>query len=73
MVPDAGRQRGRGPGGRTHRPLGPGAHLHVSGYALLNDGPATLPWTRRRLARLGGATVSVDAASSGPTRGASAP
>jgi sugar/nucleoside kinase (ribokinase family) len=45
---------------------GPGTHLHVSGYALVNPGAREAALEAVRRARNGGATVSVDTASTGP-------
>ncbi len=50
--------------------LGPGrpAHLHLSGYALLNAGSRAAALAALALARSAGHTVSVDPASAGPIR-----
>lgn len=66
MVPDAGANAGLRP---EDVPLGllvPGAHLHLSGYALLNEESRTAARHAIDAARAAGATVSVDAASAGP-------
>jgi sugar/nucleoside kinase (ribokinase family) len=68
MVPSAGANA-------TLRPadLGPDLlrsddHLHLSGYALLNDGSRAAARHALELAGTAGASVSVDAASAGPIR-----
>jgi sugar/nucleoside kinase (ribokinase family) len=44
----------------------PAGHLHISGYALVNAGARATALEAVRRARLAGATVSVDTASTGP-------
>jgi ribokinase len=47
---------------------GPGGHLHLSGYTLLDDGPRPAGLAALAAARDAGCTVSVDPASTGPLR-----
>ncbi len=44
----------------------PGAHLHLSGYTLLHDGPRAAGLRALQLARAVGMTISVDPASTAP-------
>lgn len=44
----------------------PGAHLHLSGYTLLHDGPRAAGLRALQLARAAGMTISVDPASTAP-------
>lgn len=48
---------------------GPGDHLHLSGYTLLDDGPRAAGLAALRAAVAAGCTVSVDPASTGPLAG----
>lgn len=67
MVPDPGANAGLVPDDVRAEHLGPGRHLHLSGYPLFGPGRAA---ARHALgaARVAGMTVSVDAASAGPLR-----
>jgi ribokinase len=47
-------------------PMAPGAHLHVSGYTLLDVAPRRAGLAALAAARAAGCTVSVDPASTGP-------
>ncbi len=47
---------------------GPGGHLHLSGYTLLDERPRTAGLAALAAARAAGCTVSVDPASTGPLR-----
>jgi len=47
---------------------GPGDHLHLSGYALLDPGPRPAALAALAAAAAAGCTVSVDPASTGPLR-----
>ncbi|HYO37409.1 MAG TPA: PfkB family carbohydrate kinase, partial [Geodermatophilus sp.] len=47
---------------------GPGGHLHLSGYTLLDERPRTAGLAALVAARAAGCTVSVDPASTGPLR-----
>ncbi len=49
-------------------PPGPGGHLHLSGYTLLDERPRTAGLAALAAARAAGCTVSVDPASTGPLR-----
>lgn len=46
----------------------PGAHLHLSGYTLINEGSRRAAQTALAYARRAGMSISVDAASSAPLR-----
>ncbi len=47
-------------------PLGPGGHLHLSGYTLLDGRPRAAGLAALAAARAAGCTVSLDPASTGP-------
>jgi ribokinase len=47
-------------------PIGPGVHLHLSGYTLLDVAPRRAGLAALAAARAAGCTVSVDPASTGP-------
>lgn len=54
-------------------PVDAATHLHLSGYALLDDGPRGTALEALRRARAAGATVSVDPASAAPLARIGAP
>lgn len=64
MVPSTGANDG--PAGVPEQLWQPGAHLHVSGYALLHAGSRPSALAALAIATRVGATVSVDAASTAP-------
>ena len=66
MVPHAGANAGLLPEDVPTELFTPDAHLHLSGYALLNEGSRAAALHAIEAARTAGATVSVDAASAGP-------
>ncbi len=68
MFPDAGANGALSPADLASDLFVPGAHLHLSGYALLNEGSRTAALAALRLAREAGLTVSVDPASVDPLR-----
>lgn len=68
MLPDRGANLGLREADVPPALLRAGAHLHVSGYALLDDGPRAAALHALRRACEAGMHVSVDAASSEPLR-----
>lgn len=66
MVPDAGANAGLAPEDVPVDLLGPHAHLHLSGYALLDPGSRDAARHALTVARERGASCSVDPASAGP-------
>ncbi|HYN74713.1 MAG TPA: sugar kinase [Candidatus Limnocylindria bacterium] len=66
MVPDAGANAGLRPKDVPEELFTRTAHLHLSGYSLLNEGSREAALHAVELARRSGATVSVDPASAGP-------
>lgn len=73
MYPDRGANLALVPGDLPS-PLGaPGDHLHVSGYALLHQGPRQAALAALREARRAGMTTSVDASSATPLQEVGAP
>jgi ribokinase len=67
MLPDAGANAALAPDDLPAGAFGPGAHLHLTGYPLLREGPpreAALEALRR--ARAAGMTVSLDPSSAAP-------
>lgn len=63
MLPDTGANATLGPQHVPQDPFRPGAHLHLSGYTLLNEGSREAGLTALALAAAAGMTVSVDPAS----------
>lgn len=63
MLPDAGANATLAAEHLPRQPFRPGAHLHLSGYPLLNDGSRDAGLAALALARAAGMTVSVDPAS----------
>jgi len=63
MLPDAGANATLAPEHVPERPFRPGAHLHLSGYTLLNAGSREAGLTALGLAAAHGLTVSVDPSS----------
>ena len=63
MLPDTGANATLGPQHLPQEPFRPGAHLHLSGYTLLNEGSREAGLTALALAEAAGMTVSVDPAS----------
>ncbi|HST49644.1 MAG TPA: carbohydrate kinase family protein [Jatrophihabitans sp.] len=68
MVPSAGANANLSPADLGPDLLRAGDHLHLSGYALLNDGSRDAARYALELAGAAGASVSVDAASARTTR-----
>ncbi len=68
MVPSAGANATLSPADLGSDLLRAGDHLHLSGYALLNEGSRAAGRYALDLAGTVGASVSVDAASAGPIR-----
>ncbi len=68
MIPDAGANAGLRPADLPGELFVEPAHLHVSGYALLNESPRPAALAAMSLARERGLPVSVDAASAAPIR-----
>jgi sugar/nucleoside kinase (ribokinase family) len=66
MVPSAGANAGLGEAGFRSALLGPGDHLHVSAYAVFQDGARAAADAAVAAAGEVGASVSVDAASAAP-------
>jgi ribokinase len=66
MLPDAGANASLVPADLPDAVFRTGAHLHLSGYTLLNGGSLLAGLAALDLARLRSMTVSVDPASSGP-------
>ena len=67
MVPSAGANAALAPADLAGL-LGPGDHLHLSGYSLLNEGSRPAALAVLDQARTAGAGISVDAASEAPIR-----
>ena len=63
MLPDSGANTALTPDDLPHRIFRPGAHLHLSGYTLLNDGPRDAGLAALALAQAADMTVSVDPSS----------
>jgi sugar/nucleoside kinase (ribokinase family) len=63
MLPDAGANATLAPEHVPERPFRPGAHLHLSGYTLLNPGSRDAGLAALGLAAAHGLTVSVDPSS----------
>jgi sugar/nucleoside kinase (ribokinase family) len=63
MLPDAGANTTLGPEDVPAEPFRPGAHLHLSGYTLLNEGSRDGGLAALALAARAGMTVSVDPSS----------
>jgi sugar/nucleoside kinase (ribokinase family) len=63
MLPDSGANTALTPDDLPHRLFRPGAHLHLSGYTLLNDGPRDAGLAALSLAQAADMTVSVDPSS----------
>lgn len=68
MIPSAGANATLSPADLGPDLLGAGDHLHLSGYALLNEGSRAAALYALELAGSTGTSVSVDAASAGPIR-----
>lgn len=66
MLPDAGANAGLVPEDLPSRLFRPGAHLHLSGYTLLNEGSRDAGLAALQQARQVGMTVSVDPSSAAP-------
>ncbi len=66
MIPDAGANSGLTPDDVPTVLFQPTAHLHLSGYALLNEGSRAAALHALGLARATGTTISIDPASAGP-------
>jgi len=63
MLPDSGANTTLTPDDLPHRLFRPGAHLHLSGYTLLNEGPRDAGLAALSLAQAADMTVSVDPSS----------
>lgn len=72
MLPDAGANAGLAPADLPAECFAPGDHLHLSGYALLNDGSRAAAVAALDRARAAGMTTSVDPSSAAPLRAAGA-
>lgn len=68
MLPDSGANTTLAPEDVPREPFRPGAHLHLSGYTLLNEGSRDAGLAAVALAREVGMTVSVDPSSAAPLR-----
>ena len=68
MLPDSGANTTLTPADLPHEPFRPGAHLHLSGYTLLNEGSRDAALAAISRARAVGMTVSVDPSSAAPLR-----
>src|SRR5215208_1416077 len=66
MLPDRGANAALGPGDLPVDEFVPGAHLHLSGYTLLDPGSRPAGLVALEHARAAGMTVSVDPASAAP-------
>ncbi len=66
MLPDAGANSTLTPDDLPRAPFRPGAHLHLSGYTLLNEGSREAGLAALALAAEAGMTVSVDPSSAAP-------
>ena len=63
MLPDSGANTALTPDDLPRRLFRPGAHLHLSGYTLLNEGPREAGLAALALAQAADMTVSVDPSS----------
>jgi len=68
MLPDSGANTTLTPADLPQEPFRPGAHLHLSGYTLLNEGCREAALAALAMAREAGMTVSVDPSSAAPLR-----
>ena len=68
MLPDSGANTTLTPGDLPQEPFRPGAHLHLSGYTLLNEGCREAALAAIAMANAAGMTVSVDPSSAAPLR-----
>ena len=66
MLPDSGANATLTPDHLPREPFRPGAHLHLAGYTLLNEGCREAGLAALALAREVGMTVSVDPSSAAP-------
>jgi sugar/nucleoside kinase (ribokinase family) len=70
MLPDPGANAALGPAGLPADRFVAGAHLHLTGYALLRPGSRAAALHALALARAAGMTISVDPSSAAPLRAA---
>lgn len=68
MLPDSGANTTLTPADLPPEPFRPGAHLHLSGYTLLNEGCRDAALAAISMAGAAGMTVSVDPSSAAPLR-----
>ena len=68
MLPDSGANTTLTPADLPQEPFRPGAHLHLSGYTLLNEGCREAALAAISMAQDAGMTVSVDPSSAAPLR-----
>jgi ribokinase len=68
MLPDRGANLALAPDDVPAALFVPGAHLHLSGYVLLHDGPRAAGLAALDHAREAGMTISIDPASAAPLR-----
>jgi ribokinase len=68
MLPDRGANLALAPDDVPAELFVPGGHLHLSGYALLHDGPRAAGLAALDHAREAGMTISIDPASAAPLR-----
>jgi sugar/nucleoside kinase (ribokinase family) len=68
MLPDSGANTSLTPADLPQEPFRPGAHLHLSGYTLLNEGCREAALAAISMANAAGMTVSVDPSSAAPLR-----
>ena len=68
MLPDSGANTTLTPADLPQEPFRPGAHLHLSGYTLLNEGCREAALAAIAMANVAGMTVSVDPSSAAPLR-----
>ena len=68
MLPDSGANTTLTPADLPQEPFRPGAHLHLSGYTLLNEGCREAALAAISMANAAGMTVSVDPSSAAPLR-----
>jgi ribokinase len=66
MLPDRGANLALAPDDVPAELFAPGAHLHLSGYVLLHDGPRAAGLAALDHAREAGMTISIDPASAAP-------
>jgi ribokinase len=66
MLPDRGANLMVSVDDVLRAPFAPGGHLHLSGYALLHEGPRAAGLAALERARAAGMTVSIDPASAAP-------